>query len=182
MSVTCLAGLLALGACGETTAAPDVNTLNGPSGIVFSCLGNLRVTSEGPGSAEIGDIIWTPMPVDSCAQWRTGDPPAGQETDGEGDAGVGAGPSPPNLLAFILQSTAGSVVLAYSPPEQILGPGLRDPDLLTPGRNAIPVGTLPIGIATDPSGCHVLTANAGSCDLSILDVASAYDFDQRPSV
>ncbi len=47
-----------------------------------------------------------------------------------------------------------------------------DTDPLTPGENAIPVGTVPVDIATDSAGCHVVVANAGTCDLSLVDVSS----------
>ncbi|MBA3539681.1 MAG: hypothetical protein H0T79_08620, partial [Deltaproteobacteria bacterium] len=50
-----------------------------------------------------------------------------------------------------------------------------DADPLTPGKNGISVGEDPIAIATDRAGCKEITANAGSCDLSVLDIATAVD-------
>src|SRR5439155_22464531 len=48
-----------------------------------------------------------------------------------------------------------------------------DADQLTPSKNSISVGEEPIAIATDRTGCYEVIANAGSCDLSELDVNSA---------
>src|SRR6185436_5510136 len=54
---------------------------------------------------------------------------------------------------------------------------VNDADPLTPGKNGISVGEDPVAIATDKSGCKVLTANAGSCDMSVLDITTAVDRD-----
>src|SRR5678809_1134548 len=79
----------------------------------------------------------------------------------------------PNDIAFaqgyalILQSGPGTVALAQLEPLAVI-----DTDPLVPGANGISVGEDPIAIATDRAGCHALIANAGSRDLSDLDVTS----------
>jgi len=90
----------------------------------------------------------------------------------------------PAWYAFILQSASGTVAIANwktKPADQIVS-GLSDVvgdfrvldgDRLTPGKNAISIGEDPVAIATDKAGCFEITANAGSCDLSALEVNSA---------
>jgi hypothetical protein len=48
-----------------------------------------------------------------------------------------------------------------------------DADPLTPGKNALSIGEDPVALGTDKTGCYEITANAGSCDLSELDITSA---------
>lgn len=45
-----------------------------------------------------------------------------------------------------------------------------DVDPLTPRVNGIAVGATPVAVTTDRDSCHLVTANAGSCDLSVVDV------------
>jgi hypothetical protein len=57
--------------------------------------------------------------------------------------------------------------------------GLVDLDPDAPGYQFVPVGQLPGAIGLTPDGCQAVTANVGSCDLSIADVtglaARAFD-------
>jgi hypothetical protein len=41
----------------------------------------------------------------------------------------------------------------------------------TPGYNQVPVGALPEAIAISNDGCSAITANRGTCDLSVLDLS-----------
>jgi hypothetical protein len=90
-----------------------------------------------------------------------------------------------NWKGFVLQSGPGTVAIASfsTGPAAALGNsttvGIDDADLLTPGKNSISVGEDPIAITTDRAGCHVITANAGSCDLSVLDINSALEQDAK---
>jgi hypothetical protein len=47
---------------------------------------------------------------------------------------------------------------------------LVDLDPSAPGFNHLPVGALPEVVATSPNSCLAVTANRGSCDLSVIDV------------
>jgi hypothetical protein len=94
---------------------------------------------------------------------------------------------PVNWYGFVLQSGPGTVAVVNFPatqPSALTDVDLKvkDADPLTPGKNSISVGEDPVAIATDRAGCHVLTANAGSCDLSVLDVPSALDDDPAVKV
>jgi hypothetical protein len=84
------------------------------------------------------------------------------------------------LYGFALQQNEGSIALVRQPLGGTANAALVDADPFTPGTNVIPVGVQPVGIATDPTGCHVMTANAGSCDLSVLEVATVLSRTEVP--
>jgi hypothetical protein len=97
----------------------------------------------------------------------------------------------PCWYGFFLQSASGTVALAQWPalpadqmlPTNGLSPqfsdtigslfSVLDADPLTPGKNALSIGEDPVALGTDKTGCFEITANAGSCDLSELDITSA---------
>src|SRR5690606_631907 len=110
--------------------------------------GDLRVGGEVSSSAQ---------PIASCTAHQRGEAPEGQEDL-----------VPPEFFGFVLQPERGTVSVV-----NVRALGVQDNDLLTPGLNDIPVGTLPVGMADDASGCHVMIANAGSCDLAAVNVTSA---------
>lgn len=172
----CLLGLVA---CSDGTT-PTVQQLNldRPVDVAFACHGGLRVTEDGKTF-----ITASAQPIESC-NVRSGprsnnNPsprPPGQE-DRE-DEKVGNA----QWYAFILQSGPGTVAVAQfeTKPSELFASGsggvdvrVLDSDHLTPGKNSISVGEDPIAIATDKVGCYEVIANAGSCDLSILDVDTA---------
>ncbi len=146
-----------LSSCDQTVIAQELLNINRPEDIAFACVGPLSVSSG-------TEIAQTGQPIASCVAQSNGTVPPGQENL-----------SAPSYYGFVLQPTAGSVsVLQFSsvmPDEAAIS--VVDADLLTPGKNAIPVGTSPVAIETDPSGCFVVTANAGSCDLTALNVNTA---------
>src|SRR5262249_21634643 len=113
-----------------------------------------------------------------------------------------ANPDVVNYYGFILQSVPGTVALATwgtktycdptggggvqdagtgADPRGGPGPwttgsgGYQDGDALTPGATPAAVGDLPIAMTTDRAGCQLVTANSGSCDLSIVDIPSLVD-------
>lgn len=180
----------ALGAsCGDTTptAATQLN-LDRPVDISFACYGDMRVTN---GMAPTVDqpIIPTAQPTESCNGWSplsttvVPGPQPGQEDlkDPDGNP-IGVSVRAPRWYGFILESAPGTVAIATwgtGPASAFIGGTLTasvlDADPLTPGKNAISVGEEPIAIATDKAGCYEVTANAGSCDLSVLNINSALD-------
>jgi hypothetical protein len=87
-----------------------------------------------------------------------------------------------NLYGFVLQKNQGTVALLRQGLSNTASVALKDADPFAPGLNVIPVGTQPVGITVDPTGCHVTTANAASCDLSVLDVATVLSEDTVPVV
>ena len=176
--------LIVFAACGDSTNTTiDQLNLDRPVDIAFACYGGLRLNKGGPPEQHLKDVTVSAQPIEACAV-RSGphgvtEPvpvPAGQEdlTAMGGDPIAGA-----SYYGFILQSARGTIAVAQfdTKPSTAFAPGgdvhVLDADPLTPGKNGISVGENPIAIATDAVGCYEITANAGSCDLSAIDVESA---------
>ena len=155
------AGGLAAVACSQDITPPPVRNLDRPSAIAFACYGDMRITD--PDSDREGDVVVSAQPVGSCVSRLRGEVPEGQENI-EGEPPLVS----PRSYAFVLQSAKGTVGVIETETQVVI-----DSDPLTPGKNSIPIGTLPVGLAADASGCYMMAANAGSCDLGVLDVTSA---------
>lgn len=171
--------LVLIAACSDTTpSVTDQLNLNRPVDMAFACYGGLRLTAD-------QTVTESAQPISSC-DFRSGDPvpvgsgsatmppiPSGQED-------MPGSPVPPVAwYGFILQSEPGTVALAHwvTKPSSQFQPGsevvIDDANLLTPGKNGISVGENPVAIGTDQVGCKEVIANAGSCDLSIVDINTA---------
>jgi hypothetical protein len=174
--------LVALVACSDATTTPPTQlNLDRPIDVSFACYGGLRITNGGA-ATDVQPIKAMAQPVESCtirsgtrAPGATAPPPPGQE-DLSASSKVGA----PAWFAFVLQSGTGTVAVAKfdTKPSASFGGNdvqVLDADHLTPGKNSISVGEDPVAIATDKIGCFEVVANAGSCDMSTLDVKSAAD-------
>ena len=155
-----MVGLAAL-ACSQDIQPPPVRNLDRPSAIAFACYGDMRIND--PDSSNDGDVVVSAQPIESCAARVRGEIPEGQENI-EGEPPIIA----PRSYAFVLQSAKGTVGVIETETQVVI-----DSDPLTPGKNSIPIGTLPVGLAADESGCYMMAANAGSCDLGVLDISSA---------
>lgn len=183
---TVLLAVLSAGAlsCGDTnnTGASQLN-LDRPVDIGFACYGGLRITNGAP-PKPTDEIQITAQPIEGCnirsQSHAAGTPvpvPAGQEDL----TGMMGAPVPGAAwYGFILQSAPGTVAIAQyaTKPVSAFSGGdvlMLDADPLTPGKNGISVGEDPVAITPDKVGCYQLIANAGSCDLSALDVTSALD-------
>lgn len=180
-----IATLVAAGiACGGGDSTPITQlNLDRPVDIAFACVGAVRITNGAPATAD-QPVQFGGMPTAACdirsGKHDTGTPapvPAGQE-DLTAQGGSPLGDA--TWYGFILQSATGTVALSSFPtkPSSAFGGGdvlVLDADPLTPGKNAISVGEDPIAITMDKSGCYALTANAGSCDMSGLEVSTAVD-------
>jgi hypothetical protein len=189
---------------------PFLQSLDRPTDVAFACSGRLRITDgQEPTGDQPVKII--PQPLDSCRTRAVlappehlcppGSPPSCVEVPAPGaegavDTPAGQGNLPGQAsfnnthswYAFILQSVPGTVAIAQAdvkkPGEGYLSNEIQVQDAtpLTPGKNSLSVGSLPVAIATDAAGCHMVTANAGSCDLSIIDINRAIARSPEPTV
>jgi hypothetical protein len=150
--------------CSEENPPLPIRNLDRPSTAAFACYGDLRITDED--SPDEGDLRVSAQPVESCRAHARGEPPAGQEQL-----------AAPRIFGFVLQGSRGTVAVVDSESQTVL-----DSDPLTPGKNAIPIGTLPVGLTPDESGCFMVSTSAASCDLAILDVTSALDIDSAARI
>jgi hypothetical protein len=172
-------------ACSEPTSnAPTQLNLDRPVDIAFACFGPMKVTRSDDPARPVGSTEFTAQPAASCAT-RSLDPVPSNPNDPNSEK---VPPVPPGQegvatttwFGFVLQSATGTVAVAHWPvgPSRSFVPGtalVDDADELTPGKNSISVGEEPIAIATDKNGCYEVIANAGSCDLSSLEITSAVD-------
>jgi hypothetical protein len=188
--------VLAIAACSDTTpTGTDQLNLNRPIDIAFACYGGLRITNGNPATAD-QMIVNSAQPTTAC-DIRSQDPNQGS---GAG-SGTPVSPTPPgqevimgappipvvSWYGFILQSEPGTVALSYwdtKPSSKFMGGDVTvlDANPLTPGKNGISVGEDPVAIATDKIGCKEVIANAGSCDMSILDINTALTDGQNAKV
>lgn len=183
-----------LAGCEDPTNSVLVQlNLDRPVDVAFTCYGGLRLTNT-PDAPLASDMLTvSAQPLASCdIRSEPRDPttaptqplPKGQE---DLTAVGGAAPDAAAYYGLILQSGPGTVAVARFPADRAASYGgnetvILDTDPLTPGKNSISVGTRPVAIVTDPTGCYAVTANAGSCDLSTLDVNSALQFDGQAKV
>jgi hypothetical protein len=149
--------------CSETTPTPTTQrNFDRPTDLTFACYGRLRIT----GATAPDDTQVTAQPTRACeirSGLPTGTPPEPPVPPGQ------EGVNPVGWKAFILQSVPGTVMIAEfetEPPAAITGADpagilVHDADPLSPGINGISIGEDPVAIATDRSGCFVVTANAG---------------------
>ncbi|WP_428262960.1 hypothetical protein [Haliangium sp.] len=194
--------LPAAGCSDDPLPPPLIRTLDGPTDIAFTCYGRMRVTGGLEPTDDQIVLDATPMSVAACQGWDgfsineeevlVTAPPAGQ-----GPA-IAAGEvvsesvreelfawrDEVRLYGFVLQKSLGTMAvfrkeLGEDAPGGVV---LLDADPFNPGLNVIPVGSQPVGITTDTTGCYLTTANSGSCDLSRVEVASVLDPDRAAEV
>ncbi len=155
-------------ACGDDTLPTEPAILQRPTAITFGCIGDLVIDPGGPDERRVPSA----QPIESCRALAFGEDLPGQEQSHQGG-------NAPGLVAFVTQSSKGTVAVL----KNIEGSNvILDSDRLTPGKNAIPIGTLPIASGADESGCFLVTANSGTCDLSSLDMTSADSSEVGPKI
>ena len=187
-----LVATFVLAACGDTTTTPPQQlNLDRPVDVAFACYGGLRITNGGGNDQATVDqpVVFSAQPQRACEIRSTargaGEPvvvPPGQQELTGGAPVPGAA-----WYGLILQQGPGTVAVAAFPTKAAFGftgseVQVLDVDPLTPGKNSISIGEDPIGIVTDTIGCTAVTANAGSCDLSLMDMTTALDLDGRVNI
>ena len=174
--------LVVVAACGEAvTEQPVGRAFDRPVDVAFGCWGRMRNLAS---SSEVNQ----PQPLGSCQVRAIGNGdrdernpvPPGQE--GIANSGL-------FWYTVAVQPTSGTITVvnykllgpAEDPTTNVMGPfvapaynigafDVEDSDPFTPGQNSLAVGSGPIAIDTDTAGCHLLTANTGTCDLSVIDL------------
>ncbi|MEM7157528.1 MAG: hypothetical protein AAF799_32105 [Myxococcota bacterium] len=82
----------------------------------------------------------------------------------------------PQLIGFVANSERNELAMFRRCDRDA---ALVDLDPDAPGYNFIPAGSLPSAMTTTTDSCRAMSANTGSCDLTVLDVAgfAAYAID-----
>jgi hypothetical protein len=154
---------LAFVACTPDPIVTPARNLERPSDMAFACVE--RVNDEN------GRPIITGRPMHICNAPPPPPPtlPADQEkaeqaryshpTDAQKRRVFGT-------FGLLTNTARGEVAIV-----DLDGDKLADLDIETPGFNQVPVGALPEVITSSDDGCRAVTANRGTCDLSVLDVS-----------
>jgi len=155
-----LASAALAGACSSDAKPLREFHFDRPNDIAFGCV--RRVTDDAGVESTVA------VPLSECANLREDLP----------DGGMALNQS---LVGFATQPSRGDLVVA-----QLVRPDSNDPtrsvtagnvvgdsDPLTPGHNGLTLGTEPVSADTTPDGCFLVVANAGSCDLSQVNVLRA---------
>ncbi len=161
--------VLASLACTSTPPPVSVHNLERPSDIAFACVGLLSPGGGADGGADAG--------ADS-----------GADAGADGDAGPDAGGLPTvsgrpmyecnkpgqfdppfdvtrRTFAFIANSARGELSVLDLDNSKLI-----DLDLANPETNVAPLGVLPEQMSASNDGCRIVTANRGSCDLTLVDI------------
>jgi hypothetical protein len=138
--------LVALAACNQATINTPIRSFDRPTDVALSCV---RRSSQ---AVEVFDTL----PLEDCRPDR--------------QAALGIVSTDglqyfPALRAIVTQTTRGEIAYAT-----LDGRALVDLAPSLPGFGFLPVGELPEHVRTTPDGCWGATANAGSCDLSLIDL------------
>ena len=155
-AVAALAGaVLASTACTSTPPPVAAHNLERPSDIAFACVGLLPILSDGTVGAP-GDTSGTPtvsgLPMDQCNVPGQFDP---------------AFDTTRRTFAFVANSARGELSVL-----DLNNSKLIDLDLANPETNVAPLGVLPEQMSASSDGCRIVTANRGSCDLTMVDIGT----------
>jgi hypothetical protein len=159
------AGLIAIAALGASCSPPTnllpVNDFNRPTDVAFMCFGAFQ---QGAATADGGTAgAWqvTGRPMQACHPQDQYDPGATTQT---------------RTFAFMPNSAAGTLSAIDADHWKLL-----DLNVDTGGYGAAPLGQLPEQISASDDGCQLISANRGSCDLTLVNpsVLVASTFQQE---
>lgn len=169
--VACALAAFAVSAgCSEEQVITTTRNLARPGPIGLACVGRQRSDSATGGFA-----------TNVCTQdanTATSGADGGVADGGSVDGGSGA-PVEFRLYGFVANTARGDVALFDATKN---GDALIDLDPGSPGFDYVPVGNLPTDLKTSADGCRAVTANHGSCDLSLIDLPQVVDLAARRSV
>jgi len=150
-------GLIAIAAvaasCGPPTNILPVNDFNRPTDVAFMCFGAFpQGTADGgaPAAATGGvPLQVSGRPLQACHPQNEYDPGATTQT---------------RTFAFLPNSAAGTLTAVDADHWKLV-----DLNLDTGGYGTAPLGQLPEQISASDDGCRLISANRGSCDLTLVN-------------
>ena len=150
------AGLVAIvtaaAACGPAPNLLPVNDLNRPTDVAFMCFGAFPAgtgTDGGVPDGGAGMLQVSGRPMQACHPQDSYDPGATPAT---------------RTFAFMPNSAAGTLSAVDADHWKLI-----DLNLDTGGYGTAPLGQLPSQISASDDGCRLISANRGSCDLTLVD-------------
>jgi len=153
-------GLLSFVMAASCTPAPNIlptNDLNRPTDIAFVCLGAFGTpgTDADGGPTETGPFTVTGRSMKACHR-----PPI----DDNRDPTQTAASIHNRTYAFVPNSASGDLSVVDADTWRLV-----DMDKSTSGFGRVPIGSLPEQISATTDGCRLVTANRGSCDLTLIN-------------
>ena len=150
-------GLIAIAtvtaSCGPATNLLPVNDFNRPTDVAFMCFGAFSSGADGgaPDAATgtPGKLQVTGRPMQACHPQNQYDPGATAQT---------------RTFAFLPNSAAGTLSAVDADHWKLV-----DLNVDTSGYGTAPLGQLPEQISASDDGCRLISANRGSCDLTLVD-------------
>ncbi len=145
--------VLVAAACGPAPNLLPVDDLNRPTDVAFMCFGAFPTgtgTDGGvPDGGATGPLQVSGRPIGACHPPNQYDP----------------GPtSTTRTFAFLPNSAAGTLSVVDADHWKLV-----DLNLDTAGYGTAPLGQLPAQISASDDGCRLISANRGSCDLTLVD-------------
>ncbi len=151
-------GLIALAtvaaSCGPPTNLLPVNDFNRPTDVAFMCFGAFPQGTTADGGAPDAAAGSVPLQV-------TGRPMQACHPQGEYDPGAA---TQTRTFAFLPNSAAGTLAAVDADHWKLI-----DLNVDTSGYGTAPLGQLPGQISASDDGCQIISANRGSCDLTLVD-------------
>jgi hypothetical protein len=138
---------LAGSGCGQDLTVTPVRNLERPADLEFLCMGLVPRSETDP------TVVASGLPMSACH-----DPATGAVV---GDGGVAGLHATFGLLTNSARAEVGAIDWGNR--------RLVDLDRRVPGYNMVPVGAQPEVLSVSTDGCLTVTANRGSCDLSLID-------------
>ena len=164
------ASLAAAAACSPTPNILPTNDFNRPTDLAFMCLGRVRHRRAGRRGGDRRGIVHASCHV-SGRPMRACHPP-GPPTLTTRSRGVRERTN--RTFAFLPNSASGELSVIDADHWHIV-----DLDPSSGGYGRLPLGSVPEQISVSDDGCRLVSANRGSCDLTLVDpsalLAPAFD-------
>jgi hypothetical protein len=136
--------LVMVTACSPAPNLLPQNDLNRPTDVAFMCFGAFAPSTGAGGALQVSG-----RPLGACHPQDEYDPGATTTT---------------RTFAFLPNSAAGTLTVVDADRWKLV-----DLDLDTAGYGTAPLGQLPEQISVSDDGCRLISANRGSCDLTLVD-------------
>jgi hypothetical protein len=121
--------------------------LDRPTDVALICAEVVCVDADEDGVDDEDECDTQPLPLSAC----------------ERDTGTCSSDNP-HLVGFVANSERNEIAMFTK-----CGNRLVDMNVDVPGYNFIPAGVLPTDLDATRDGCKVMSANVGSCDITVLD-------------
>ena len=153
-------GLIAIAtvaaSCGPPTNLLPVNDFNRPTDVAFMCFGAFPKGTSADGGAPDASATGAVVPLQV-----SGRPMQACHPQGEYDPGA---TTQTRTFAFMPNSASGTLAAVDADHWKLL-----DLNVDTSGYGTAPLGQLPEQISASDDGCRLISANRGSCDLTLVD-------------